>query len=492
MAAPSSDLFHTPLPPDEVVLETIGHVADSLARLRNDLTDASLSGGSAQDAFEMLVGLGDQLALAAGRCGTAAHDSGAHHAWGHTSAAKLAAHRTHTNPSHTHRITRRARAEELFTHFSEARQEQRITGEHLDPLLSIWDRHPSVRELLLRDEPELCRIARTLSPASFAKACQHWLALADPDTLDEQYHRRHEGRGLVWSRRLDGSLVFHGEADPVTGEIIADALTDRYNRLADADHQARTAARQRDEGVAVDGEPDLFDPTDPRCGRAHRTARQRRLDALADALLDSAATPTGAQRPEPLVQINLGESTIRDHVDAKLRDRLTLPALDAREPTDCGCTGTTDEPAARRDSPFELGDLGCDPTVGGAALASGHAIPTSVALANLIHGHLARVVCDTKGIVIDAGRTRRSFSKQQKKVLALTHSTCAFPGCHHPFRNCEIDHLLDWALGGETNLGNAAPLCRRHHRLKTLGFYTITRDQHGRLQFWRFDGTLLT
>ena len=45
--------------------------------------------------------------------------------------------------------------------------------------------------------------------------------------------------------------------------------------------------------------------------------------------------------------------------------------------------------------------------------------------------------------------------------------TCVFPWCTRPAEACDNDHVIPYAEGGPTASDNIAPLCRRHHRLKT-------------------------
>ncbi|HXH80792.1 HNH endonuclease signature motif containing protein [Nocardioides sp.] len=52
--------------------------------------------------------------------------------------------------------------------------------------------------------------------------------------------------------------------------------------------------------------------------------------------------------------------------------------------------------------------------------------------------------------------------------------TCVFPWCGRNARRCDLDHVVpfdhtDPTRGGPTSTDNLAPLCRRHHRLKTKG-----------------------
>jgi 5-methylcytosine-specific restriction endonuclease McrA len=44
---------------------------------------------------------------------------------------------------------------------------------------------------------------------------------------------------------------------------------------------------------------------------------------------------------------------------------------------------------------------------------------------------------------------------------------CVFPWCTRPAEKCDTDHVIPYSEGGPTASDNLAPLCRRHHRLKT-------------------------
>lgn len=54
-----------------------------------------------------------------------------------------------------------------------------------------------------------------------------------------------------------------------------------------------------------------------------------------------------------------------------------------------------------------------------------------------------------------------------KQMQRLLHHTCVFPACTR--RAVDHDHIDPAARGGPTTDMNIAPLCRRHHRLKTHG-----------------------
>jgi hypothetical protein len=58
--------------------------------------------------------------------------------------------------------------------------------------------------------------------------------------------------------------------------------------------------------------------------------------------------------------------------------------------------------------------------------------------------------------------------------VAVRDRTCVFPWCSRPARLCDQDHVIARARGGPTCSCNLAPLCRRHHRLKTHSPWTYT------------------
>ena len=56
----------------------------------------------------------------------------------------------------------------------------------------------------------------------------------------------------------------------------------------------------------------------------------------------------------------------------------------------------------------------------------------------------------------------------------LRDHTCVFPWCTRSARKTDADHVIPYADGGTTSSDNIAPLCRRHHRLKTHSAWTYT------------------
>ena len=85
-----------------------------------------------------------------------------------------------------------------------------------------------------------------------------------------------------------------------------------------------------------------------------------------------------------------------------------------------------------------------------------------------------RIACDAtilpavlggRGQVLDLGRSRRLFGGPIRRALVLRDGGCAFPGCDRPARWCDGHHIVHWADGGTTDLGNSVLLCGHHHRV---------------------------
>ena len=68
---------------------------------------------------------------------------------------------------------------------------------------------------------------------------------------------------------------------------------------------------------------------------------------------------------------------------------------------------------------------------------------------------------------------------RHRELVAVRDRTCVFPWCTRPARSCDTDHITPHSRGGPTCPCNEAPLCRRHHRIKTHGAWTYTAIEPG-------------
>lgn len=73
------------------------------------------------------------------------------------------------------------------------------------------------------------------------------------------------------------------------------------------------------------------------------------------------------------------------------------------------------------------------------------------------------MVLGSRGEVLDQGEAQRLFTRPQIRHLWLRDGGCTFPGCSKPAAWTDAHHLVHWVDGGQTDIDNAALLCRAHH-----------------------------
>jgi len=117
--------------------------------------------------------------------------------------------------------------------------------------------------------------------------------------------------------------------------------------------------------------------------------------------------------------------------------------------------------------------------------ATADEITDLIAQASLESSTIRRLVTDSAGCILDAGRRHYLASDLQKLVLRLRDQHCRFPGCSRPAERCEIDHAHPYDAGGHTDQCNLGPLCKHHHEMKTAGYWRITTSRRNGSCTWR-------
>jgi hypothetical protein len=113
-------------------------------------------------------------------------------------------------------------------------------------------------------------------------------------------------------------------------------------------------------------------------------------------------------------------------------------------------------------------------------LAGYGAIPASVARRLAADGNWQRFVSDpTTGNLLDYGREKYTPPQELVDYLLARDRICRFPGCRRTGQSTDIDHAQSWETGGETNPANLGLLCRRHHRMKTHGGWSLESNPDG-------------
>ncbi|MGH3358099.1 MAG: HNH endonuclease, partial [Nocardioidaceae bacterium] len=106
----------------------------------------------------------------------------------------------------------------------------------------------------------------------------------------------------------------------------------------------------------------------------------------------------------------------------------------------------------------------------------------ALALATSATSWMRRLVAHPiNGHLVAADPGRRRFGKPLRDFLDWTYHGCAVANCDSAERH--IDHVIDYARGGATSIGNGQPLCERHNYDKLHPAISVTRDPDGTI-YW--------
>ena len=316
-----------------------------------------------------------------------------------------------------------------------------VSTAHVDVAVRALDRLPAAlrREHSGAVDAFLAQQSATFRP----EECEHLAALVleriDPDAdrrgFDpDAFARRH----LTLSPDATGMVLVRGQLDPVAGARLIAALDHLAapapatragtgaGRTGGADG-GRSAGGDGRGGGGDDGGGDDHGQARVRV-RDQRTPGQRRADALGTLATHGAAAARAGTR---------GGEPPRTLVHATLDQLLERPGA---------------------------GRAVCEQTgpVGAAALRGlkDDAVVQAVLLA-------------PSGAVLSLGRSVRCFTPAQRRTLLVRDGGCVIPGCDAPSGWLEGHHVVDWAVGGLTDVDNAVLACGPHHTAIALGTWAV-------------------
>ncbi|MCX6501584.1 MAG: DUF222 domain-containing protein [Microbacterium sp.] len=245
-----------------------------------------------------------------------------------------------------------------------------------------------------------------------------------PRTIADRHHDARQQRRVTVVEGRDGMSDLIATLPTVLAVAAYDRLTAQSRAIIDA-----RRSPEADEIVASD----------------NRTTDEIRADILADMLLTSVpdADPTaGDDGPGALGAI-------------RARVQVVVPAL--------SLLGTDDGPAEL------VGHGPIDPD-------------TARRLAGCTSHPLERILTHpVTGAVLHVDTYQRTAAID--RYLRARDQHCRFPGCRMPAVRCEVDHTIDYALGGKTCARNLCHLCQRHHSMKQFTAWRV-RQLAGGVYEW--------
>jgi len=263
----------------------------------------------------------------------------------------------------------------------------------------------------------------------------------------KQQQRQQENRSVICYQDDDGMWIIHAKLPAEEGGLVAKALQELGDKLADTkldDTKLDSTNIEEQDKSLKNVSAETFSLDQP---EGKLTFPQRRADALiaiSEHYLASASTSSstlplaslkGAERCQLIMHVQAGSLNKRenkrenqgDNLGANLDGRWLIPN------------------AARR--------MACD-------------------------AGLLVVEEDEVGNVLNIGRRSRIIPPAMSRALAIRDGSCQFPGCCET-RYVEGHHIKHWADGGDTKLDNLVTLCRYHHRELHKGSFFLSVNPAG-------------
>jgi hypothetical protein len=94
-----------------------------------------------------------------------------------------------------------------------------------------------------------------------------------------------------------------------------------------------------------------------------------------------------------------------------------------------------------------------------------------------------RLVTDELGHLVDYGRKKYRPPQDLIDHVTARDRTCRGPHCHRHARRCEVDHVIPFSEGGQTNAGNLGPECKREHHIKHDAGWATERLPDGTIRW---------
>ncbi len=100
---------------------------------------------------------------------------------------------------------------------------------------------------------------------------------------------------------------------------------------------------------------------------------------------------------------------------------------------------------------------------------------------------IRRLLVDSAGVILDAGRSHYLGSDIQKLVVKLRDGYCRGVACDTPAMRpgVEVDHATPFSAGGHTNITELGSLCKHHHQIKTHGGWDLANTTRRGDGTWR-------
>ena len=319
-------------------------------------------------------------------------------------------------------------------------------------------------------EERLLDGADRVSTTKLKARARRLIARLDPGGVAERRKAAESDRDVRVLARDDGLTDLDGILPAVGGRIVSGRLQAMSRDVCGRD--PRTMAQRRADALVAlaSGHTHL----DCACGRADCTAR--------------AHPDTTAANVQVQILVGVSAATLLGFDDAP-GFLFGHGPIDADLVRDLAADGTWKQVLTLSDQ--DRARLATNPAVGavgavGAAGAAG-AARTPGAIAGIGRARSAPTLPPAR-VAVRFRETTYTPSDALAATVRIRDGVCRFPNCTVPAAACDLDHTVPFdhdnpGAGGLTVENNLACLCRKHHRLKTIGYWTVRQRDGGRLDW---------
>ncbi len=277
----------------------------------------------------------------------------------------------------------------------------------------------------------------------------------------------HAERTFSWWTDPEGAFCYRGRDTAARGARLMAHLTSMATGLGNDQRAAAKAAAEAANSTGSTGSKRAHGPYGSKDPHDPPTESQGALQADAFYLL-----VTG-RRPAPPTTRASGTKSTTDadvdndsDIDADLNTVLAGPDDLNKAPPPVTVMVRVDLAALRRGTalPGELSEI------------DGHGPVPIPVIKHLMEDSFLSLVFVEAGDIKAISHQGRTINAALRTALAFRDKCCVVPGCGVAY-SLEIDHGINFAAGGPTELGNLARICHHHHFLKTYNGWVLAR--HG-------------
>ncbi|MFE4501546.1 DUF222 domain-containing protein [Rhodococcus sp. NPDC056743] len=322
-----------------------------------------------------------------------------------------------------------------------------------DALANVSDDALDLVERLLLDGAAACSSSRLKARA------RSLIARHDPEGARARRRRAQEDRDVRISAGVDGMSTLDGVLPAVGAQAVAAKLATMSRQVCARD--PRTLAQRRADALVAmsQGRSTLACACGTDCGRD----------------VEPASTPSQATI---LVGVNVSTLLGFDDLPAFLHG---YGAIDAELAREIAADGVWRQVLTLSEKDRQIL---CQNLTGASGFKSGGPV--------LGVGRRSAAPLLTPAAVAARKRHREERTYRPSAALAQTvrtrDGTCRFPNCGARAENCDLDHTVAFNhanpdRGGLTTEQNLACVCRKHHRLKTFGYWSVRQIGGGELEW---------